>query len=271
MIHASTRQVLANETPDDDRIPLVNEPIFDTRTPRKDVVYQIRSPDGTVVRKYVQVTEVYGERGIARCRVLRSFDDSANKIEGDVGQEMVVDIGCLTQPDVFPALATDIPKWVECSAMSMDEIREYAKSVIAGYFQTQVIAFDVTDDLDRTIRGIKSLLKGKIGGFFLTLLLGFLKAHIVRSIEKKTGVPDQKTAFQKKFSDSRYLFSKPGPGAVSEDEKKAARIKELQEQVKKQSEQQTEKEAKPVAKPVAKPEAKKPGLAHSLKTPGVKK
>lgn len=270
MIHSTTRQVLATETPDEDRIPRMNEPVFDTDTPRKDVVYQIKAPDGSVVRKYVQVTEVYGKQGVARCRVLQSYDAKANIIAGDIGQEMVVDLKCLTQPDVFPGLAMDIPKWVECSAMSLTEIKAYAKQVISGYMKTQVIAFDITNDLDRTIKGIKNLLRGKIGGFFLTLLLGFLKSHIAKSIVKKTGAVDQKQAFQRKLTDSRYLFSKPGPGALNNDERRDAKIKLLTKQLERDRKAES---TKPVVKKHAvdaqKPGAKKP--SEKMVTPGLRK
>ena len=235
---------------DDDRIPFANENPYDSETmPRKDVIYQVTRPDGSVIRKYVRVTEVYGDKGVALCRVVRSYDENANPLESD--EELTVDFERLIKPDVFPELAQNISRWIECSAMTKGEVKSYVDTLIDGYFNMQVTAFDMSSDIDRTIKAIKKLLFGKIGGFFLTILLGYISKKLHKAIDDKLGKKDQKEHFNRKLSEMRTMYSHKGPQAQTEEDEKTQKIEQLQKKLK-------EVEKKPVINPKAQPVQKKP-------------
>lgn len=240
----------------DQRIPKAGEDPYDTtEAPRKDVVYQVTSPDGSVTRKYVTVTEVYGDKGIARCKVVRSYDASAAPL--DSSEELTVDFERLVRPDVFPELATNIPKWVECSAMPLEELKAYAATLIDIEFDSRrVTAFDMTDDIDRTIKAIKKLLVGKIGGFFLTILLSFITSKLRKKLDASIGNKPQPEKFNRRLADMRRMYSEKGPRAVTEDEAKTEKIKSLQKQL--QTKENALKSAKPAVKPKLNPISKAP-------------
>ncbi len=188
--------------------------------PMKDTVYQVGTPKGPT-KKYVSVTKIYGDRGIARCRILKSFDKSGKAIKADEGKRIEVGFEYLGKPDMFPKFATSTEAWISKASLSHDEIKRVIANCIEGYLQTEAVAYDVVDDSNKVIKGIKTLLEGYIGGFLLTFFLGFIKRRITKVIEQRQGHVPKKKTFERKVSDMKRLFSKREP--IAEPEAKKAK------------------------------------------------
>lgn len=238
------------------RIPVVNEnPYAVPNAPRKDVIYQVALPDGSRLRKYVSVTEVYGDKGLARCRVVRSYDEHGKICSEDEGQELSVDLDRLVQPDAFPELARSAQQWIEASGQPLSEIAAYVSRLIDDHLQT-VTAYDMADDVDRTLKGIKTLLKGKIGGFFLTLLMAFIGKKLNNALKAKVNEPTPKEAFNTRLSQTHSLYSRKGPEAQREEDVKTKKIETLTERMKRLEEEQRKAKEGDKPEPKSKPAPK---------------
>ena len=237
------------------RIPAINENRFDAVNtgPRKDVIYQVTAPDGSLLRKYVNVTEVFGDKGLALCNVVRCYHENGEINSKFEGEQLAVDFERQVEPDVFPQLAIQVDQWTRASAMSLAAIQQLVSAVIDNHLRT-VTAYDMHDDTDRTLKGIKTLLKGKIGGFFLTLLMAYIAKKLTTSLSEKLNTPKRDEKFNRRLAETHSLYSKPGPAAMTRNDEKTKTIEKLQKQVetlKKASE--TEKPDAAPAKPAPKP------------------
>jgi hypothetical protein len=176
--------------------------------PQHDIVYRVSTPNGPT-RTYVHVTKIYGDKGIAKCRILKAFNLDGSKIVSREGKSIDVGFEHLIEPDVFPKLAYSKELWNAKASKSLDELKVLASELIDGYMQTEAIAYDLRDDGEKTISGIKLLLSNYIGPFLLTFLLAFVRKHIEKVIRQREGKPTPKKTFDRKLSEMKRLFTKP--------------------------------------------------------------
>ncbi len=211
-----------------DRIPNIKDRAYATSSteappePMSDVVYRVGTPNG-MTRKYVSVTKIYGDKGLARCRVLKSFDEEGNSIKEHEGQYLKVTFDNLHEPDVFPKFAHSCEVWLSKANMSKSQIKKVCAGLIDGFMKTEALAYDMEEDAEKTVSGIKTLLQGYIGGFFLTFLLSFIKRRIAKVITERSGKPTQKKTFERKMSEMKRLFNRTSgtkPAEKKAEEKK---------------------------------------------------
>ena len=187
--------------------------------PQHGVVYRVGTP-GKMTRTYVNVTKIYGDRGIARCRVIKSFEDDGTLNPEREGKILNVGFEHLHEPDIYPKFAYSTELWASKASMSIRDMKVTASELIDGYFNTQAIAFDLREDGEKVVKAIKTLLTDYFGPFLLTFLLAFVKRRIDRVVQEREGKPTPKKTFERKMSDMKRLFSKPLP-KPNTDSKKA--------------------------------------------------
>lgn len=197
-----------------DTIPNIRDSAFGSTDkpmePQRGVVYRVGTP-GKMTRTYVNVTKTYGDRGLAKCRIIKSFLDDGTLDSSREGSVLNVGFEHLHEPDIFPKFAHSTELWSAKASMSIRNMKVVAGELIDGYFQTQAIAFDLREDSEKVVKAIKTLLADYFGPFLLTFLLAFVKRRIDKVVTEREGKPTPKKTFERKMSDMKRLFTKPLP------------------------------------------------------------